>query len=72
MTETLLNPAYDTTANARALKGKGAKQAHYYNDLPPVSLGEIVRLRLPGEKRWTVGIYMHQLPRPVQLCSPSG
>ena len=60
MTETLLKPAYDTTTVARALKGKRAKQAHYYNrqarDLPPISVGEAVRLRLPGEKRWTAGI----------------
>ena len=60
MTETLLKPAYDTTAAARALKGKRAQQAHYYNrqahDLPPISAGETVRLRLPGEKRWTSGI----------------
>ena len=59
MTETLLKPAYDTTADARTLKGKRAKQAHYYNrkarDLPPISVGETVRLRLPGEKRWTAG-----------------
>ena len=60
MTETLLKPAYDATTVARALKGKRAKQAHYYNrqarDLPPISVGEAVRLRLPGEKRWTAGI----------------
>jgi hypothetical protein len=31
MTETLLKTAYNTTADARALKGKRAKQAHYYN-----------------------------------------
>ena len=29
--ETLLNPAYDTSDDARALKGKRAKQAHYFN-----------------------------------------
>ena len=57
--ETLLKPAYDTSDDARALKGKRAKQAHYFNqqarDLPPIAVGETVRLRLPGEKRWTQG-----------------
>ena len=50
--ETLLKPAYDTSDDARALKGKRAKQAHYFNqqarDFPPLAVGETVRLRLPG------------------------
>lgn len=60
ITETLLQPAYDTAADENALKGKRAKQAYYYNrqarDLPPLPVGETVRLRLPGEKRWTAGV----------------
>ena len=59
ITEALLTPAYDTREDARVLKGKRAKQAHYYNrqarDLPPIIVGDAVRMRLPGEKRWTVG-----------------
>ena len=59
VTETLLRPAYDTEADARALKGKREKQALYYNrhtrDLPPLQAGETVRMQLPGEKRWTPG-----------------
>ena len=59
MTEALLKPAHDTTADSRALLGKKVKQAHYYNrqarDLPPIAAGETVRMRLPGEKRWTPG-----------------
>ena len=59
MTETLLKPAYDTTTDAEAARGKRAKQAHYYNrqarDLPPIQEGETVRLQLPGQKQWTPG-----------------
>ena len=60
MTESMLKPAYDTTTDAQALKGKRAKQSYYYDrqarDLPPIAVGETVRLRLPGKKRWTSGI----------------
>ena len=46
MTETLLKPSYDTTADARALLGKKAKQALHYNrqahNLPPIASGETV------------------------------
>ena len=55
----LLEPAYDTTADTRALLGKKAKQAYYYNrharDLLPIPVGETVRIKLPGEKHWTPG-----------------
>ena len=60
MTESMLKPAYDTTTDAQALKGKRDKQSYYYDrqarDLPPIAVGETVRLRLPGKKRWTSGI----------------
>ena len=60
MSETLLQPAYDTSTDEHALKGKRAKQAHYYNcqsrDLPPLHEGEAVRLQLPGQKQWSLGI----------------
>ena len=60
MTELMLKPAYDTITDAQALKGKRAKQPYYYDrqarDLPPIAVGETVRLRLPGKKRWTSGI----------------
>ena len=59
MTKTLLKPSYDTTPDARALLGKKAKQALYYNqqahNLPPIAPGETVRMKLPGEKTWTPG-----------------
>ena len=45
--------------DAQALRGKRAKQPYYYNrqarDLPPIAVGETVRMRIPGEKRWTAG-----------------
>ena len=60
LTESMLKPAYDTTTDAQALKGKRAKQSYYYDrqahDLPPIAVGETVRMRLPGEKRWTPGV----------------
>ena len=60
MTELMLKPAYNTTTDAQALKGKRAKQSYYYDrqarDLPSIAVGETVRLRLPGKKRWTSGI----------------
>ena len=59
LTEEMLKPEYDTSADYRALSGKRAKQAFYYNrqarDLPPISVGETVSIRLPGEKQWTSG-----------------
>ena len=59
LTEEMLKPEYDTSADYRALSRKRAKQAFYYNrqarDLPPISVGETVRIRLPGEKQWTSG-----------------
>ena len=59
-TEALLQPEYNTMADSRALIGKRAKQAYYYNrqarDLPSITVGETVRLRLPGDKQWTAGV----------------
>ena len=53
----MLKPAYDTTIDAQALKGKRDKQSYYYDhqahDLPPIAVGETVRLPLPGKKQWT-------------------
>ena len=59
MSETLLQPTYDTTTDAGVLRGKRAKQAYYYNrqarDLPPLHEGEAVSLRLTGQKQWSLG-----------------
>lgn len=55
MSETLLQPAYDTAADARALKERKAYYNHHARDLPPIQKGEAVRLQLPGEKQWTPG-----------------
>ena len=60
VTEALLQPEYDTMADSRALRGKRAKQAYYYNrqarDLPSITVGEAVRLRLSGDRQWTAGV----------------
>ena len=60
LTETQLKPAFPTDGDTRALQGQKARQQHYYNrhvrELPPISAGEAVRMRLPGEKKWTSGI----------------
>ena len=60
LTETQLKPAFPTDGDTRALQGQKARQQHYYNrhvrELPPISAGEAVRMRLPGEKKWTAGI----------------
>ena len=59
LTEVMLRPSYEISRDAKALLGKKTKQAYYYNrqarDLPPITTGEIVRMQLPGEKRWTPG-----------------
>lgn len=55
-----LNPQYSTAEDAQALQGQKAKQQYYYNrsakDLPPISSGATVRMRLPGETTWTPGV----------------
>ena len=59
LTEAMLRPSYDISRDAKTLLDKKTKQAYYYNrqarDLPPITTGEIVRMQLPGEKRWTPG-----------------
>ena len=55
LTETQLKPAFPTNADNRALQGQKARQQRYYNrhalELPPISAGEAVRMRLPAEKK---------------------
>ena len=60
MTNGQLQPQYSTQEAARALQDQKTKQKHYYDrhakDLPPIPAGEVVRMRLPGEKTWTPGV----------------
>jgi hypothetical protein len=60
MTNAQLMPLYPTADAARALQGQKAKQQHHYDkharDLSPITAGDTVRMRLPGQKTWTPGI----------------
>ena len=59
-TTALLQPRYDTDEDARALLGQKEKQRHHYDKnartLEPLSPGDGVRLRLPGQSTWSRGI----------------
>ena len=56
---TLLLPRHNTEREARALKGMKERQRHHYNkhtkSLQPISLGETVRMKLPGQRKWSAG-----------------
>lgn len=56
----LLQPSFPTEADTRKLLGTKQRQQHYYNKqvrpLEPISIGDTVRRRLPGEKR---GVWEH-------------
>ena len=60
ITNAQLVPQYPTAEMSRALAGQKAKQQHYYDkhakDLPRISAGDTVRMRLPGQKNWTQGV----------------
>ena len=60
MTQALLEPKYSTAEDAQALKGQKARQQHYYNrqarDLPPISPGDTIRMRPPGQSTWEKGV----------------
>ena len=51
---------YSTREMSRALAGQMAKQQHYYDkhtkNLPRISAGDTVRMRLPGQKNWMQGV----------------
>ncbi|KAK2560628.1 hypothetical protein P5673_016377 [Acropora cervicornis] len=55
----LKNPNFPTEEDTRKLIGTKHRQQHHYNKqakpLEPISVGETVRLRLPGEKTWSSG-----------------
>ena len=60
MTGTLLKPDYPTEEDAQAINQKKRCQQRYYNQhakpLKPIATGEIVRMRLPGQKTWSTGV----------------
>ena len=55
----LLKPRHSTEEETRKLIGTKERQRHYYDKntkaLPPISVGESVRMRLPGQKTWSTG-----------------
>lgn len=55
----LLQPNFPTEEDTRKLIGTKQRQQHYYNKqakpLHPISVGETVRMKLPGEKTWSSG-----------------
>lgn len=55
--ESLLRPSYSLRDDVRAMSDKKRRQKEYYDrhakPFPNVSPGEIVRMRLPGQKVWT-------------------
>ena len=56
---TLLQPRHNTEREARALKGMKERQRHHYDKhtkpLKPISLGQTVRMKLPGQRKWSAG-----------------
>ena len=59
MSGALLNLRYPTEGDARALNAQKQRQQYYYNrqarPLKPITPGETVRMRLPGQTTWSAG-----------------
>jgi len=57
MSEALLRPSYPLRDDVHAMSDRKRRQKYYYDRhaklLPNVSPGEIMRIRLPGQKVWT-------------------
>ena len=55
----LSQPNFPTEDDSRKLLGTKQRQQFYYNKhakpLEPISIGDTVRMRLPGEKTWSPG-----------------
>ena len=64
---TLLMPRHNTQEETRALVGAKERQRFYYNrnakPLPIITSGKTIRMRLPGEKRWTKGMSAQELDK---------
>ena len=58
--ESLLVPQYPTEKDRQAINKQKQRQLQYYNlhtkSLEPLSPGDSVRMRLPGEKTWSPGV----------------
>ena len=58
--DTLFQPRHNTEREAQALKGMKERQRHHHYDkhtrsLKPISLGETMRMKLPGQRKWSAG-----------------
>ena len=55
----LLQPRHSTEEETRAIMGMKRRQLHFYNNhtkpLQPITTGQSVRMRLPGNTTWTAG-----------------
>ena len=59
MAKLLLKPRYSVKQDVKELQTQKQCQQHYYNqhgkDLKPITPGETVRMRLPGQTTWSLG-----------------
>ena len=70
--ETLLQPNSDTKTTARNLAARKRLQCRQYNrgiqNLAPLKAGDAIRMKLPGEKKWSLGHCTHPLgPRSYEV-----
>ena len=60
MSKSLLHPRYSTEEDTRALNAQKQHQPFYYNrqvkPLNPITPGDTVRMRLPGQSTWSAGV----------------
>ena len=61
----LSEPRHNTEREAQALKGMKERQRHHYDKhtkpLTPISLGQTVRMKLPGQRKWSTGTYAEKV-----------
>ena len=57
--ENLLQPNSDLKTTARSLAARNRQQCKQYNrgtkNLVPLKVGEVIRMKLPGEQKWSLG-----------------
>ena len=65
--EKLLKPSADQVTTRKNLEAQKRVQSMRYNrgtkNLPPLLVGDTVRMRLPGEQKWSLGVCTHSLGR---------
>jgi hypothetical protein len=62
---TLLKPQSNPEEDARAIMGMKKRQQYYYDrntkERQPIATGETVRMKLPGQERWSAGTCTQQV-----------